>query len=340
MNQVSISVIIPVYNAEKFIAETIESVLHQSYNAVELVIVNDGSIDRSGSICEKYAKEYSNIKYYEKSNSGVSDTRNLGIEKATGNYITFLDSDDTLPEDSLKILVEAILNNNCDAVYANYYNEYDGKKVQRTLRIKPGKYTYGDLKDRILDDGTLAGILFGSACPACYKADFLRENKILFPSGIRVNEDGFFNLLVIQNCSSIAVSDAYVYNYRQWKMNQKKPLKKDDRFDDCEILINAFLSSCEDHETFAVQQKRRVVSIAFWNMLRIQSADASYKQCRAYLKEILQNEELKNCYQYLDYASMNRYKKVICFVMKHRMYMLFYVLIKYFFPVLSKVIKR
>ena len=102
-----VSVIIPVYNAEKFIKTCIDSVLAQTYTNIEIILINDGSVDYSKSICEKFANNASNIILINQQNSGVSAARNAGLKFATGKYVTFLDADDELPPNAIKQCVEA-----------------------------------------------------------------------------------------------------------------------------------------------------------------------------------------------------------------------------------------
>ncbi len=108
-----VSIIIPVYNTEKYLDDAIKSIINQTYNfkKIELILVNDGSKDNSLDICNKYSSKYNNIITYDKKNTGVSDTRNYGLERARGSYIMFLDSDDCLNKDSIKYLTKFLDNN-------------------------------------------------------------------------------------------------------------------------------------------------------------------------------------------------------------------------------------
>ena len=111
-----ISIIVPVYNAEKWLEDCIKSVLNQTYKNVELVLVNDGSDDSSDKICKKYSLKYSNIKYILQENAGASVARNKGLKNATGSYIQFLDSDDYLNNDCCEKMIDKMKSENCDLV--------------------------------------------------------------------------------------------------------------------------------------------------------------------------------------------------------------------------------
>ncbi len=335
-----VSVIVPAYNAEDFISETIESVVSQTYSNIELLLVNDGSLDSTGKICREYVKVDGRIKYYEKANSGVSDTRNYGLSCVSGEYIVFLDADDSLPEDAIAVLVAAITAQECDAVFAGHCNVYGNTSLPRLMRLSNGVYTYDELKHNLLDDGTLTGILFGSVCGACYRTSFVRKKNISFKREIKVNEDGLFNIEVVRLCSAIRVIDNVVYRYRQWKNSKKISLHKDVRFETSEPEILQTIEQFGEKSVFDIQFKRRQVSVAFWNALRVQNSNAGHKDNLLYLKNLFSEVGLQECFRCLDYKRMNVYKRILCFFMKHKLVFLFYVSIRYLLPLLSRLIKR
>lgn len=116
MKKMKIS-IIPVYNVEKYIEQCVESILGQDYDKREIVLVDDGSTDTSGSICDVYAAKYENVIVIHKENGGLSDARNVGLAKATGDYILFVDADDFIEKNSLSSIVEIVNANSVDAVF-------------------------------------------------------------------------------------------------------------------------------------------------------------------------------------------------------------------------------
>ena len=114
MNKEKISVIIPVYNAELYLKECLDSICNNTYIDLEIILLNDGSLDRSGKICDDYAQKDARIKVFHKKNQGVSATRNLGIKYATGKYIAFIDSDDYVEKNYFKSLYENLKMNDTD----------------------------------------------------------------------------------------------------------------------------------------------------------------------------------------------------------------------------------
>ena len=137
-----ISIIVPVYNVEEYLKQCLDSILDQTYRNWELILVNDGSTDSSGLICQEYAEKDARIRYYEKENGGLSDARNYGIEQAQGEYLTFVDSDDFLDASHLNVLYNALVNNDVDISIANYTN-YQTSTATFYL------HTFGDYYEKI-----------------------------------------------------------------------------------------------------------------------------------------------------------------------------------------------
>ena len=125
-----ISVIVPVYKAEKFLSACIESILNQTYHDFEVILVDDGSPDSSGQICEEYAKKDSRIKVIHQKNAGVAASRNVGLDIAVGEYITFVDSDDYIQFQMYEKMLKCALDNDCDFVMCDCMKVYsDGRKA-------------------------------------------------------------------------------------------------------------------------------------------------------------------------------------------------------------------
>ena len=109
-----VSIVVPVYNVEKYLKRCVDSIINQSYNNIEILLVDDGSTDSSGKICDDYLKKDSRIKVIHKQNGGLSDARNFGIDKSTGDYLSFIDSDDWIEKDMIMNLFNSIINEKSD----------------------------------------------------------------------------------------------------------------------------------------------------------------------------------------------------------------------------------
>jgi glycosyltransferase involved in cell wall biosynthesis len=137
LKQELVSVIVPVYNVEKYIKACIESILCQTYRTIELLLINDGSSDNSGAICKSYADKDERIRYYEKANGGVSDARNYGISRMKGEYVAFVDSDDMLRPNYIEKMYQTILEHNTDICICNYYSVFEDKLCDEAMLTAP-----------------------------------------------------------------------------------------------------------------------------------------------------------------------------------------------------------
>lgn len=209
-----ISIIIPVYNVEKYLPTCIESILNQSYKDFEIILINDGSTDKSGMICDKYAHIDSRIKVFHKKNEGVSTARNLGLDHAIGEYICFIDSDDWLPSDYLEI----ILN---DAKIADL--TFWGLKLQYPDNLQTeyrplDKFVIG--KKEVED--CLAYLKFnnqrfeylGYTVNKLFKSCIIKEYHIRFIENLSLREDEIFTLSYAKHIHSLRVKSSPLYNYR------------------------------------------------------------------------------------------------------------------------------
>lgn len=181
----TVSIIVPVYNAEKFLNRCVDSILGQEYRDFELILVDDGSRDMSGSICDAYAKTDERVVVIHKENSGVSDTRNQGIERAKGTYLQFVDSDDWLTPDATKLMVRAAEEHGCDMVISDFYRVV-GDMVSRK----------GDIEsDCVIDREEFASFMMENPADYYYGVlwNKLYRRDLVNRFGIRVDaaKDGF-----------------------------------------------------------------------------------------------------------------------------------------------------
>lgn len=212
-----VSIVIPVYNTEKWLKKCVSSVLNQTYRNLEIILVDDGSPDNSPEICDQLAEENQNVTVYHKENGGLSSARNYGIEKASGKYILFLDSDDWLDEHSVEDMVEIISKEHSDAVYPNrYYKVFDkGGTIEESLHFPLESFT-GDPKQFAVD------VLIGKSrarrsTAVLYALDVIKRQKgeCLYPLG-RISEDFFFNLRFLKVAEKISIyTKPSLYNLKR-----------------------------------------------------------------------------------------------------------------------------
>lgn len=199
---VKISVIIPIYNKDKNLSKSIESVLKQTYKDFELILINDGSTDSSKQIIEKYKEKDNRIFVEEQLNSGVSFSRNKGIKLAKGDYISFLDADDTWEDSFLEKMIHQIGDNN--VCYSGHFINVDG----RTRKARNVKYKSGNL---------LMEFIFNETAPHTnswlIKKDFINDCNINFPEELNWGEDMLFYIKVLSNDISVQYVDEPLTTY-------------------------------------------------------------------------------------------------------------------------------
>ena len=207
------SVIIPVYNVEKYIDRCLKSIISQNYDDLEIIVVDNGSTDSSGSICDTYANEYSNISVYHIENHGVGSARNFGLSKARGEFIYFVDSDDYLVGNLFADFADKLVLD-LDLAVFSYYNSFeeDLTEKQRTEKSLPFKGNCD--KDgfiKIFKELFLSDMLY-TVWNKIYRREFLLENNLSFEQ-YELGEDVRFNLDVYRNVNKIYLSQDSYYVY-------------------------------------------------------------------------------------------------------------------------------
>jgi len=211
-----LSIIVPVYNSEKYLAICLDSILAQTFKNFECIIIDDGSTDQSPIICDEYARRDNRLQVLHKKNEGVSAARNDGIQSACGEYIAFVDSDDYIMPEMYRLLIEKIENEKTDIVCCGYSHKNRDYLPQINLydaSIAQIVYHLENLE------------LFGLIWNKLYTAKIIHENHIRFPIGYYFGEDMFFNLQYFCAISSVSVvvESLYVYCENSASITKKRP---------------------------------------------------------------------------------------------------------------------
>ena len=236
MNNPLVSIIVPVYNVQNSVARCLESICAQTWKNIEIILVNDGSRDESFSVCEQFREKDPRIVLVDKSNSGVSDTRNCGMTLASGKYVQFVDSDDYIEPDFTERLVTAAETNNADLVIAPYWMVIPSnsckagqalENLQENLGIEEKRpddvREYGFLPEGIYDRETFAlrlmekpaSFFYSVLWNKLYRRDILTRHDIRFTSEMRWAEDLVFNMQYIQYAEVFASIPQPGYYYVQ-----------------------------------------------------------------------------------------------------------------------------
>lgn len=210
-----VSIIVPVYNAQEFLARCVDSVLNQEYRDFELLLVDDGSTDASGSICDEYARKDSRVQVIHKENSGVSDSRNLALDRAQGEYLQFLDSDDWITPDATKLFVRAAQESQADIVIAHFYRVVGERLSPKGDIEEEGVLTREEFAAHMMDNP--ADFYYGVLWNKLYRRDIVERARLRMDSAISWCEDFIFNLEYIRHAEIFYALHAPVYYYVKTK---------------------------------------------------------------------------------------------------------------------------
>lgn len=224
-----ISIVIPVYNVELYIERCIHSILNQSYKDFEIILVDDGSPDGCGKICDEYSKRYKFIRTIHKENAGLGFARNTGIEYATGKFITFIDSDDYITENFLQDLFNATLQNNVDTVIAGYsrYNNETITPIDNPIRDKiyMGQQIFTEVLCKMLGPlGNGKDCINMAAWRVLYSTNIIQKYNLRFPSERQfISEDIIFNIKYYQYAQYVKGVDncGYIYCLNKGSLTER-----------------------------------------------------------------------------------------------------------------------
>ena len=203
-----ISLVVPVYNVEKYISRCVNSLIRQLYTNIEILLIDDGSKDNSGILCDELAKRDDRIKVYHKANGGLSDARNYGIERADGDYICFIDSDDYVADDYCMKMYNAAIKENADIVICRY-DRFEGEEYTGSLESNE-KYLVCDKHESLKNLYSVDGEMYTLAWNKLYKKSVIGD--IRYPVGL-VNEDEFTTYKYFLNSEKIVVLNTVLYFY-------------------------------------------------------------------------------------------------------------------------------
>ncbi len=234
-----ISVIVPVYNVEKYLNRCIDSILAQTFSDFELLLIDDGSKDKSGEICDQYAEKDRRIKVLHKENGGASTARNTGIDHAVGEYIMFADSDDYIGRNMLESLLGLIECQNDWAISSMEMVE-DGKHTKYCLAEK--EYNATLLLEEYCEN-KIPPICLCGPCAKLYKRSIIDKNR--FNKELCVGEDTYFNMQYIKNCRSIVTTGEIYYYYMRENADSLFSKFRPYYYENTKVVYEYTLQTCQ-----------------------------------------------------------------------------------------------
>lgn len=306
-----VSIVVPVYNVEKFLKECLDSICTQTYTNLEIILIDDGSTDSSGKICDDYAKLDKRIKIFHNKNYGVSYSRNLGIKEANGKYIVFIDSDDVIESNYIEISVEMIKKDNSDIVIVAHdiIDELLNKKEYLTLpdtSILTGKF-----KD---DYYYLANYLI-TPWGKLYKLDIIKYFSIYFPEDFVVSEDRIFNYMYFKFINKYTFINKLLYHYfRRGNISLSKNMTQETFIANVkrlEIQKNFFWN-------FGIKNKEKILINDIIYLLKAYIPVEKENKYNFYKKRVkLINKILKNEYEVMNKKIKNKKVKILIYLLKN-----------------------
>jgi len=300
--QQKVSIVMPVYNVEKYLANCIQSVLNQTYTNFELIVVIDGSPDNSEAIARKFEKLDSRIKVHTKPNGGISDARNFGLNIAIGEYIFFLDSDDWIEHDLLKENIEIMVDKQLDFLVFGFYQDSvdEEEKLIKQVKHLP--------EDNIWLNGEAIHLspymlnILGYAWNKIYRKQYLNQNNISFINGISLFEDILFNAKVYQHSDRILFNKKAYVHYIQRPVETLTKQFHENSFDWVKLKHKALL---EFIDTWSFINKKEILATNLIGGLRYCVLNLfnfnnqfRFNQKLAYVSKMLNDNDLRQFYKF------------------------------------------
>lgn len=280
-----VSVVVPVYNNAMYLDKCIQSILKQSYDNWELILVDDGSTDESGSICDKYARECANIKCIHQENRGVSMARNAGIEASRGEFLSFVDSDDLVSAGYLEHLIAILKLHNCDWSLSAVGNYHEFSPQQSIL------LDFNQLSAEDFLKLNTAYVLFGPVCKL-YKTEIIKRHQIRFPEGIHYGEDLLFNFAYMEHIHSAVFWNVNDYSYEKVNDTSLSTRYRKTMFEEELFLSNVKISFYKKKGVYNRDFERFVHDGIFdmgYNAILKSYFRGDHENIKAYISNILHN---------------------------------------------------
>ncbi len=326
-----ISIIIPVYNAEQYIDNCLKSLIEQTYKNIEIILVDDGSKDSSYDICLEYSKKYNFIKTFHKTNGGPSSARNFGINKASGDYICFVDSDDTVSE----YYIEKLLENKEDIVLGGFIELINENKKNVKMCNSIQMFKDEEIYIKFLEASE--SDIFNSPWCKLYKRNIIEKNKLRYDESLRMGEDLEFNINYLKYCKSMIIIPDCLYYYNKnvvgsltkkfeitrWNTEKKIYYEYKKIYE----LNNLYINYKSNIDCMLLQGAKKTIYI-------LCASNTKYDESIKYINDIVNDVEMRKVVNYI--KPKNKMNKILLFLIKNRMITLIYMM----FKLITKIHKK
>lgn len=332
MDNPKVSVVIPIYNVEKYVDRCINSVVNQTYENIEIILVDDGSPDNCPAICDNWAKKDNRIRVIHKQNAGLGMARNTGIDNATGDYIFFFDSDDYVDDRIVEKCIVSVIDTNADTVVYGRNDLFeDGTVIEKKINAPKNFYHGNDIKNIILPGMFTYDFGFGvSAWGKMFSLDIIKRNKLRFKSEKDIiSEDAYFMLEYFSYVSGLSIIHESLYYYFKRNNSLSRSFKKDRQ-----IMNNIFLLKSIDFinkqglpDIVLTHLTVRYHLFTLSAVKQIYSSDLPIKQKKSEIYKIFKDNNLKSTLKNEVIALEDIFVKLFFWLLKNRLYLLCYFLI-------------
>ena len=335
MEKPLISVIVPIYNVEKYLDKCLSSIVSQTYTNLEIILVDDGSPDNCPQMCDEWAKKDERVKVVHKENGGLVSARKAGCEIAMGEYIMNIDSDDFIGPSLIENVVNAINDNNApDIIAFNCLHYFEDSKTESINNaILEGLYSNDKLdivKNGLLYDKTLKGRNFGSVIYSIWskaiKKELYKKFQSLVPNEITKGEDVAVTIPAIMNCTSIYFGDFNEYYYRANPSSMIHSFSRQD-FEKEKVLF-AYLEPFID-KTYSNQLNAYMLNMSTIFIKQASLSSKKFKTAKAIIKNSI-TEEIQGRIKSAKLYNLSIKNKFLVFLVKHKMYRSLYLCFKLF----------
>ena len=317
------SVIIPVYNIEQYVRRCVDSVLQQDFADYEVILVDDGSTDQSGVLCDQLAQNNPRVRVIHKENGGLSSARNAGVRQAKGRYIWFVDGDDWIEQGALRTLYTCTQETDADLIKFGYIRVEDSAQWVCSTSVAPQVYT--DLTALQQEAFTYGGRYLLSAWSHVYKRDFLQKNDLSFVSEREIgSEDYLFNLQALLCAEKIAViGDAlYYYEQRMGSLTQRYKKELPRRYTQLYDRLRRYAKK-HGQEHFL----GKICAFYIWHLIRgtcipnayMQTADHTLKEGRREVRQMLKNQSVRRALGQMDRAVYSKKERLFIRFMQYKL---------------------
>lgn len=338
-----VSVIIPVYNAEDYIKECIESMLKQTYKNIEIILINDGSKDLSADIIDEYAEQDNRIKAIHIKNSGVSTARNIGLQNSTGDWITFVDSDDWAEPDMVSFAVKKAEETDADIVMWSYFKNYANQQLSLSL-LPGGNQVIEEDKDLFHlkaiysmygEKGVKESVSSGTVWCKLYKRSLIENNGLQFKVGLTRAQDTIFTINAVECATKIVYYEKNLYHYRITNTSTTSGTRyiKDTK-SPFNMLLNEFYSFIKNfnkNEDYYNVFYARTIQVLMWHLKHNYfhpDNTIGFFQRRKEIRKIISKKPFDIALMKVDYNLLPKKEKLMAKLFKHNFILCFYLVYK------------